>query len=95
MFSFALSPLFAGVTSSPVRDVLALLARTDVIWFAGGTPDPALFELDDIAGCYEHVFSTQGRRALQYASTEGEPELREQAARRLSRHCPPRRTTCR
>ncbi len=88
MFEFPLASRFALVTSSPVRDLLAILGRDDVISFAGGIPDPTLFELDDIATCYEHVLATQGRHALQYASTEGEPALREQAARRLSRDLP-------
>ena len=88
MFDFPLASRFVSVTSSPVRDLLAIVGREDVISFAGGIPDPALFDLDDIAACYEHVLTSQGRRALQYASTEGEPVLREQAALRLSRELP-------
>lgn len=59
-----------------------------LISFAGGIPDPTLFELDDIAASYDYVLSHQGRRAMQYAATEGEPELREQAALRLSQDLP-------
>lgn len=88
MFEFPVAARFRSVTSSPVRDLLAVLDRPDVISFAGGIPDPALFELDDIAACYEHVMSTRGRHALQYSSTEGEPALREQAAARLSGDLP-------
>ncbi|HSN11787.1 MAG TPA: PLP-dependent aminotransferase family protein, partial [Propionibacteriaceae bacterium] len=71
-----------------VRDILAVLGRGDIISFAGGIPDPALFELDEFRASFAHVLEQQGRRALQYASTIGEPELREQAAQRLSRHVP-------
>lgn len=74
--------------SSPVRDILAVLGRGDIISFAGGIPDPTLFELEDFRESFEYVFAHQGARALQYASTIGEPELREQAALRLSRHLP-------
>ena len=74
--------------SSPVRDILAVLGRGDIISFAGGIPDPTLFELDDFRESFAWVFAHRGQRALQYASTIGEPELREQAALRLSRHLP-------
>ncbi|MBI4901305.1 MAG: PLP-dependent aminotransferase family protein [Actinobacteria bacterium] len=74
--------------SSPVRDIIAVMGRGDVISFAGGIPDPSLFELDDFKESFAYVLEHQGRRALQYATTIGEPELREQAAQRLSRHLP-------
>lgn len=74
--------------SSPVRDILAVLGRGDIISFAGGIPDPTLFELADFSESFAYVLANQGQRALQYASTIGEPELREQAALRMSRHLP-------
>lgn len=85
---FRLSSRFATMKSSPVRDILAVLGRGDIISFAGGIPDPTLFELADFRESFLYVLDQQGRRALQYASTVGEPELREQAAARLSRHLP-------
>lgn len=85
---FRLSTRFASMKSSPVRDILAVLGRGDIISFAGGIPDPKLFELDDFRASFAYVLDQQGPRALQYASTIGEPELREQAAVRLSRHLP-------
>ncbi len=85
---FRLSTRFAAMKSSPVRDILAVLGRGDIISFAGGIPDPKLFELDDFRASFAYVLEHQGPRALQYASTIGEPELRQQAALRLSRHLP-------
>ncbi len=85
---FQLASRFAGVTSSPVRDILSVVGRGDVISFAGGIPDASLFEIDDFRTSFDHVLARQGRRALQYATTQGEPELREQVAVRLSRHLP-------
>lgn len=85
---FQLAERFAGVTTSPVRDILAVANRDDVISFAGGIPDASLFELDDFRDAYDHVLTHQGRRALQYASTQGESELLEQVAARMSRHLP-------
>lgn len=60
MFEFPLANRFATVTSSPVRELLAILSRRDVISFAGGIPDPNLFELDDIAACYDYVLGAAG-----------------------------------
>ncbi|GLW11688.1 aminotransferase [Microtetraspora sp. NBRC 13810] len=74
-----------GIDSSPVRDLLALIDRPEVISFAGGLPSPELFDLDGLRAAYDHVLSPAGgRRALQYSSTEGDPALREALARRLS-----------
>ncbi|CAL8976963.1 2-aminoadipate transaminase [Propionicimonas sp. T2.31MG-18] len=85
---FQLAERFSGVTTSPVRDILAVVNRGDVISFAGGIPDGSLFALDDFRAAFDHVLSTQGRRALQYASTQGEPELLEQVAARMARQLP-------
>jgi 2-aminoadipate transaminase len=74
--------------SSPVRDILAVLGRGDIISFAGGIPDPTLFELADFRESFAYTLEHYGARSLQYASTIGEPELREQAALRMSRHLP-------
>jgi len=74
--------------SSPVRDILAVLGRGDIISFAGGIPDPRLFELADFRESFAHTLEHYGPRALQYASTIGEPELRQQAAKRMSRYLP-------
>jgi 2-aminoadipate transaminase len=79
---------FADVRSSPVRDILAVVGRDDVISFAGGIPDAELFETADFRAAFDNVLTHQAKRALQYASTQGEPELREQVAARLGRQLP-------
>lgn len=86
--AFQLASRFSGVTTSPVRDILAVVNSRDVISFAGGIPDATLFELDDFRAAFDHVLTHQGARALQYATTRGEPELLEQVAARLSRTLP-------
>lgn len=86
--SFQLASRFAGVTSSPVRDILSVVGRGDVISFAGGIPDGSLFEVEDFRAAFDHVLAHSGRRALQYATTQGEPELRELLAARMSRQLP-------
>lgn len=86
--TFRLSSRFAGITSSPVRDITSVIGREDIISFAGGVPDPTLIAVEDLRECFTHVLSTRPERALQYSTTPGEPELREQLALRLSRQLP-------
>ncbi len=74
-----------GVASSPVRDLLALIDRPEVISFAGGLPAAELFDLDGLRTAFDRVLSTPaGRRHLQYAPTEGNPELRARVAARMT-----------
>ncbi|MFC7458375.1 PLP-dependent aminotransferase family protein [Brachybacterium sp. GCM10030267] len=87
-FHFPVAARYAGMESSPLKDIFTLAAREDVVSFAGGIPDPDLFALEDVAAAYDWVLTHQGHRALQYGVSEGEVELREQAAARLSRSLP-------
>ena len=86
--AFEIAARFAAVKSSPVRDIQAVIARPDVITFAGGTPDASLLERADFAAAFDYVLTHQAKRALQYAGTPGEPELLEQLALRTSRQLP-------
>ncbi|MEU7527798.1 PLP-dependent aminotransferase family protein [Saccharothrix sp. NPDC042600] len=69
------------VASSPVRDLLALISRPEVISFAGGLPAPELFDVDALRAAFDRAVS---RRTLQYAPTEGDPDLRGHVAARLT-----------
>lgn len=89
--AFRFAQRFNGVSSSPVRDILAVAARPDVISFAGGIPDGSLFAVEHFRDAFDHVLTEQPTRALQYATTKGEPELLEQLAARVSRQLP---TSC-
>lgn len=75
----AVPPLAARATAiggSPVREILAVTARPEVINFAGGLPAPELFDAEGIAAAFRDVFADEPERALQYSTTEGEPVLR-------------------
>jgi len=73
------------VSSSPVRDLLALTSRPEVISFAGGLPAPELFDLDGIrAAFHQALCAPDGRRNLQYAPTEGNADLRSLVAARMT-----------
>lgn len=65
-----------GAHASDIRELLKLTARPDMISFAGGLPDPALFPLAEYAMAMERVMEYHGPQALQYSTTEGLTELR-------------------
>ncbi|MEU9344514.1 PLP-dependent aminotransferase family protein [Streptomyces sp. NPDC048278] len=72
------------VGGSPVREILAVTARPEVINFAGGLPAPELFDREGIAAAFRAVLEQAPERALQYSTTEGEPALRQRLAARVS-----------
>ncbi|MFN3719289.1 MAG: PLP-dependent aminotransferase family protein [Rhizobium rhizophilum] len=63
--------------ASEIRELLKLLDKPDIISFAGGIPDPALFPEAEFAQSYAALFS-DGRAgaALQYSVSEGYLPLR-------------------
>jgi 2-aminoadipate transaminase len=71
-----------GVRSSPVRDLLALTLRPEVISFAGGLPAPELFDLDGWGDAFAKA--TTERNNLQYGPTEGHVALRSLLAERMA-----------
>ncbi len=81
----SLSSRLADVRSSPVRDILALTERAEVISFAGGLPAPELFPAEMVAQAFAAALGpTAVARALQYSSTQGDPRLRALLADRLA-----------
>lgn len=80
---------FANIMSklgaSEIRELLKLTARKEVISFAGGLPAPELFPVEEFMEASKAVMLENGRDALQYSTTEGFPQLREQIAERMNR----------
>jgi DNA-binding transcriptional MocR family regulator len=73
------------LSSSPVRDILALTDRPGVVSFAGGLPAPELFDVAGLRAAFDAVLSGNGaQRMLQYSTTEGDPQLRAAIAARLT-----------
>ena len=64
------------IGSSAVRDLLRLADRPGLISLAGGLPDPASFPTSALAAAADRVLATRPASALQYAPTEGDPDLR-------------------
>ncbi len=70
-----------GMTSSVIRDLLALTSRPDVISLAGGLPDSAALPAQWLRACADALLAAEGPSLLQYSTTEGDPQLRELIAR--------------
>ena len=83
VFTPHMSRSFAQTEDSPVRALLDLVSRPGVVSFAGGIPDPAFFDLPAIRAAYDAALQ-QPERALQYSSSEGESDLREAIAQRMT-----------
>ncbi|WP_030945591.1 PLP-dependent aminotransferase family protein [Streptomyces sp. NRRL S-646] len=73
-----------SIGGSPVRDILAVTARPEVINFAGGLPAPELFDAQGVAEAFGSVLAGASAQALQYSTTEGEPALRGALAARTA-----------
>ncbi|QCI67258.1 PLP-dependent aminotransferase family protein [Phreatobacter stygius] len=64
--------------ASEIRELLKLLEQPDIISFAGGIPDPALFPDEAFRLAYQAVLAEAGAGvALQYSVSEGFPPLRQ------------------
>ncbi len=80
-----LSTLARRTERSVIRELLKLTRPGSVISFAGGLPDPATFPIAELQEVTREVLSTGGRTALQYATTEGDPVLREELVRWMAK----------
>lgn len=64
--------------ASEIRELLKLLEQPDIISFAGGIPDAALFPKEAVTKAYARVLGgEQATAALQYSVSEGYKPLRE------------------
>ncbi|MBM1633217.1 PLP-dependent aminotransferase family protein [Sulfitobacter mediterraneus] len=64
--------------ASEIRELLKLLDQPDIISFAGGIPDPALFPTEAFQKALGNALSTENQStALQYSVSEGYGSLRD------------------
>ncbi|WP_227751679.1 aminotransferase-like domain-containing protein [Tabrizicola oligotrophica] len=63
--------------ASEIRELLKLLDQPDIISFAGGIPDPALFPAEAFKDAFSDALTTQASAALQYSVSEGYKPLRD------------------
>jgi 2-aminoadipate transaminase len=66
-----------NVETSAIRELFKLLGKPGIISFAGGFPDPALFDVAGIAESTAAVLANNPGPVLQYGATEGFGPLRE------------------
>jgi len=67
-----------NVETSAIRELFKLLGKPGIISFAGGFPDPALFDVEGIRQSTDAVLGSSAAGAvLQYGATEGWQPLRE------------------
>ena len=66
-----------NVETSAIRELFKLLGKPGIISFAGGFPDPALFDVEGIAQSAAYVLANNPGPVLQYGATEGFGPLRE------------------
>ena len=66
-----------NVETSAIRELFKLLGKPGIISFAGGFPDPALFDVEGIRESTDAVLKNHPGPVLQYGATEGWQPLRE------------------
>ncbi len=67
-----------NIETSAIRELFKLLGKPGIISFAGGFPDPALFDVEGLKLSSDAVLSNNPGPVLQYGATEGWGPLREQ-----------------
>lgn len=65
------------IETSAIRELFKLLGKPGIISFAGGFPDPALFDTQGISQASAAVLAGNPGPVLQYGATEGYAPLRE------------------
>jgi 2-aminoadipate transaminase len=76
-------------TGKAIQEITDLIAKPDIISFAGGLPPEEAFPVDDLNGMICSIIQTNAKQALQYGDTYGLRELRQEIAKNLSREqCP-------
>ncbi len=69
--------------ASAIREIFKMLAKPDIISFAGGAPDPDLYPTEKFAKIAKEVLEEEGKTALSYGITEGYAPLRQWTKERL------------
>lgn len=82
---FRLSSRAQTMKASEIRELLKLVGSPSMISFAGGIPDPGLFNVGLFQEAWREVFAgpSIAREALQYSTTEGYLPLREWIAEHM------------
>jgi 2-aminoadipate transaminase len=82
---YTFAPRMAKTPKSFIREILKVTEDPRIISFAGGLPNPALIDVENIASAAAAVLANDGRSALQYSTTEGYRPLRQFIAERYKK----------
>ena len=66
-----------NVETSAIRELFKLLGKPGIISFAGGFPDPAMFDVEGLKEASANALNEEPGPALQYGATEGYQPLRD------------------
>ncbi len=67
-----------NMKKSEIREILKLTGKPGLISFAGGLPAPDMFPVQEIEEISGYVLEKEGKKILQYGTTEGCQPLREE-----------------
>ncbi len=67
-----------NMKKSVIRELLKLTGQPGIISFAGGLPAPQTFPVEGLRAAADKVFRERPASALQYGTTEGDTELKDQ-----------------
>jgi 2-aminoadipate transaminase len=74
------SKIAAGAQPSAIREICKLIDRPEMKSLAGGWPDPAVFPGKEISSIAVEQLTSKADQVLQYGTTEGLAELRQELA---------------
>ena len=84
MFKDKLASRVKEMGNGELAGLMSLIARDDIISFAGGIPDEYIFPFDDLCDITNRLFNNIGCNVFQYSSTNGNLELSEYLVEFLS-----------
>lgn len=71
--------------TSEIREFFKLTEQPDVMSFAGGFPSAEFFPMEKVCEVMHDLIEQEGKCALQYGPTEGNQELRQYLAEKMTR----------
>ncbi|PNR93649.1 PLP-dependent aminotransferase family protein [Petrotoga sp. 9PWA.NaAc.5.4] len=85
-FENKFSKVTKSMKSNIIRELLKDAANPNIISFGGGVPDPETFPRNELAEISLKVLKDEYKFTLQYATTEGDNELKKQYIKLLEKH---------
>ena len=82
--NYQISENMQKVKGSAIREIFKIIAKPDIISFAGGIPDPKLFPKEKIAEISSEIFLKNSDECFKYGITEGYAPLIEKVNARLA-----------